>query len=116
MHYSTLVTSLAVALAPLGVSAWAQDPETGIWRANNKVYDTVGGFPNVHEACTIMNSDTALWDKQLCDYWSDGNGGIEGGRKNPFPMCFLIQIDTTSLTCFRLHIHWSGSYLQRRLP
>lgn len=80
MRSSTLVTSLAAAMAPLGVSAWAQDPESGVWRANNKVYDQVGGFPSVHEACTVKDTQTVLWDKQLCDYWTDGNGGIEGGH------------------------------------
>ncbi|KAK3357836.1 hypothetical protein B0T25DRAFT_604912 [Lasiosphaeria hispida] len=74
MHYTTLLLSTALAIAPAGVLGWAQ-AANGVWVVSNTWYPRVGNYNNVHESCTRMNSNIVLTSGD-CAYWKDGNGNI----------------------------------------
>jgi len=102
MHFTTVIT---LALVPAGAFAapWAKSA-AGEWIANNTVYPDVAGgksttrvnfsldlvpltlispplVRNVHEACTLMNTNFVLADGNSCRYWTNAQGGIFHGSK-----------------------------------
>jgi hypothetical protein len=102
MHFTTII---ALALVPAGALAapWAQSA-AGEWIANNTVYPDVAGgkstsrvrfsldplpltlvsprlVKNVHEACTLRDTNFILADGNSCKYWTNPQGGIFHGSK-----------------------------------
>ena len=95
MQLTTLITSTLFALT-VSAAPWTKH-SNGVWIANNNYY-SIGGSKSifqipvswlllillsgyVHEACTVMNTNTVVALGKSCAYWTDGNGSIfNGGR------------------------------------
>ncbi|KAH6977381.1 hypothetical protein BKA56DRAFT_674198 [Ilyonectria sp. MPI-CAGE-AT-0026] len=69
MHFTSILASTILCFAA-GSDAWAQAAD-GTWIANDNFYRI--GVHNVHEACTIRNTNTIVW-WGACQYWVDSRG------------------------------------------
>ncbi|KAH7349332.1 hypothetical protein B0T11DRAFT_129916 [Plectosphaerella cucumerina] len=70
MRFTTVLASAALYFAA-GSDAWAQAAD-GRWIANDRTYWLEGS--NVHESCTIRNTNTVLRSGG-CVYWTNAQGG-----------------------------------------